>query len=80
MARCWLDDISDDIVLAHPLKVKAIADAKIKTDKIDATVLAHLGEHEDLWGGLERRMSSPLNFEERSSLRQALADHNRISS
>jgi transposase len=29
-------------VLAHPLKVKAIADAKIKTDKIDATVLAHL--------------------------------------
>ncbi|WP_394890073.1 IS110 family transposase [Mesorhizobium sp. AaZ16] len=28
--------------LAHPLKVKAIADAKIKTDKIDATVLAHL--------------------------------------
>lgn len=25
-----------------PLKVKAIADAKIKTDKIDATVLAHL--------------------------------------
>jgi hypothetical protein len=24
------------------LKVKAIADAKIKTDKIDATVLAHL--------------------------------------
>lgn len=29
-------------MLAHPLKVKAIADAKIKTDKIDATVLAHL--------------------------------------
>jgi transposase len=38
----WLDDICDDGVLAHPLKVKAIADAKIKTDKIDATVLAHL--------------------------------------
>jgi len=35
----WLDDICDDVVLAHPLKVKAIADAKIK---IDATVLAHL--------------------------------------
>ncbi|TCA36442.1 IS110 family transposase, partial [Rhizobium leguminosarum bv. viciae] len=30
----WLDDICDDVVLAHPLKVK--------TDKIDATVLAHL--------------------------------------
>jgi hypothetical protein len=38
----WLDDICDNVVLAHPLKVKAIADAKIKTDKIDATVLAHL--------------------------------------
>ncbi len=38
----WLDDICDDVVLAHPLKVKAIADARIKTDKIDATVLAHL--------------------------------------
>lgn len=38
----WLDAICDDVVLAHPLKVKAIADAKIKTDKIAATVLAHL--------------------------------------
>lgn len=38
----WLDDICDDVVLAHPLKVKAIAEAKIKNDKIDATVLAHL--------------------------------------
>jgi transposase len=38
----WLDAICDEVVLAHPLKVKAIADAKIKTDKIDATVLAHL--------------------------------------
>lgn len=28
--------------LAHPLKVKAIASAKIKNDRIDATVLAHL--------------------------------------
>ncbi|MDP9812430.1 hypothetical protein J2W42_005300 [Rhizobium tibeticum] len=38
----WLDDICDDVVLAHPLKVKAIADAKFKTDKIDAAVLEHL--------------------------------------
>lgn len=38
----WLDDICEDVVLAHPLKVEAIADARIKTDKIDATVLAHL--------------------------------------
>ncbi len=31
-----------EVVLAHPLKTRAIADAKIKTDKIDATMLAHL--------------------------------------
>ena len=28
--------------LAHPLRVKAIASAKIKNDRIDATVLSHL--------------------------------------
>ncbi|HLG90142.1 MAG TPA: IS110 family transposase [Alphaproteobacteria bacterium] len=38
----WLDELCDEVVLAHPLKVKAIADAKIKTDKIDATILSHL--------------------------------------
>src|SRR5579884_2051243 len=38
----WLDEIVDEVVLAHPLKVKAIAEAKIKTDKIDATILSHL--------------------------------------
>jgi transposase len=30
------------VVVAHPLKVKAIASAKIKTDKIDARILAQL--------------------------------------
>jgi transposase len=38
----WLEAICDDVVLANPLKVKAIAEAKIKTDKIEATILAHL--------------------------------------
>jgi len=38
----WLDKIADKVKLAHPLKVKAIAEAKIKTDKIDSTTLAHL--------------------------------------
>jgi transposase len=38
----WLDEICNAVVLAHPLKVKAIAEAKIKTDKIDATILSHL--------------------------------------
>jgi len=31
-----------NIVLAHPLKTRAIAEARIKTDKIDSTMLAHL--------------------------------------
>jgi transposase len=35
----WVEEIQ----LAHPLKTKAIASAKIKTDRIDATILAHLG-------------------------------------
>ena len=31
-----------EVVLAHPLKVRAIAEAKVKTDKVDAEMLAHL--------------------------------------
>ena len=31
-----------EIVLAHPLKTRAIAEARIKTDTIDATTLAEL--------------------------------------
>jgi transposase len=38
----WLDEILDDVALAHPLKVKAIAEARIKTDKISADILADL--------------------------------------
>lgn len=38
----WLEDIVDRVTLANPRKVKAIAEAKIKTDKIDASVLADL--------------------------------------
>jgi transposase len=37
-----LDEHGVDMHMAHPLKVKAIADAKVKTDKIDSEVLAHL--------------------------------------
>jgi transposase len=32
----------DEVVIAHPLRTKAIASAKVKTDKIDATTLAQL--------------------------------------
>ena len=35
-------DCIDEVKVAHPLKVKAIAEAKIKTDKISADILAHL--------------------------------------
>lgn len=37
-----IEDAVNDISLAHPYKTKAIAQAKIKTDKIDSTILAHL--------------------------------------
>lgn len=37
-----LEGHADDIVLSHPKRAKAVASAKIKTDKIDATVLAQL--------------------------------------
>lgn len=37
-----LEEGTDKVVLAHPKRVKAIAAARIKTDKIDATILAHL--------------------------------------
>lgn len=37
-----LENTGIDIRLAHPLKTRAIAEARIKTDKIDATMLAHL--------------------------------------
>ena len=38
----WLDELADEVVLAHPSKVRAIAEARIKTDKIDSEILAHL--------------------------------------
>src|SRR5579872_3634371 len=38
----WLAEIADEVVLAHPTKVRAIASARIKTDAIDSQILAHL--------------------------------------
>ena len=37
-----LEPLVAEVNLAHPLKTRAIADARIKTDKIDSEVLAHL--------------------------------------
>lgn len=43
----WMCDLLDgmgiDNILCHPLKTKAIASARIKTDKIDSRILSHLG-------------------------------------
>ena len=38
----WLEEILDDVALAHPLKARAIAEARIKTDKISADILCDL--------------------------------------
>ena len=38
----WLEEATSEVVLAHPSKVRAIAEARIKTDSIDADTLAHL--------------------------------------
>lgn len=38
----WLEAYCEEVKLAHPQRVKAIASAKIKTDEIDSRVLADL--------------------------------------
>jgi transposase len=42
----WLADLLEDhgyeLHLAHPLRTKAIASARVKTDAVDARTLAHL--------------------------------------
>jgi hypothetical protein len=38
----WLDEVADEVILAHPTKVRAIAEARIKSDTIDSETLAHL--------------------------------------
>jgi transposase len=35
-------DLVDDLIMAHPLKTRLIAEARIKTDSIDSETLAHL--------------------------------------
>jgi len=65
----WLEELVDEVHLAHPLKVKAIAEAKIKTDKIDAKVLAHLLRTDLL---PEAYVASPEAREVRLVLRQRM--------
>jgi len=50
MESCWnwsktyelVKDLVNEVLLTHPLKVKAVASAKIKTDAIDSRILAEL--------------------------------------
>lgn len=37
-----LKNLGCEVILAHPLKTRAIADAKVKNDRLDATILADL--------------------------------------
>ncbi|HVH70757.1 MAG TPA: IS110 family transposase [Candidatus Dormibacteraeota bacterium] len=37
-----LESLQIPVTLAHPLRTRAIAEAKVKTDKVDSTILAHL--------------------------------------
>jgi len=37
-----VSDLVDEIIMAHPLKTRLIAEARIKTDSIDSETLAHL--------------------------------------
>jgi len=37
-----VEDLVDDLIMAHPLKTRLIAEARIKTDSIDSETLAHL--------------------------------------
>lgn len=65
----WLEELVHEVHLAHPLKVKAIAEAKIKTDKIDARVLAHLLRSDLL---PEAYVASPEARQVRNVLRQRM--------
>lgn len=37
-----VDELVDELIMAHPLKTRLIAEARIKTDSIDSETLAHL--------------------------------------
>lgn len=65
----WLEELVDEVHLAHPLKVKAIAEAKIKTDRIDAGILAHLLRSDLLPAAY---VPAPATREARNVLRQRM--------
>lgn len=38
----WLEELVQQVTLAHPAKVRVTAEAKVETDRIDSRMLAHL--------------------------------------
>jgi len=38
----WLSGVAEEVILAHPQKVRAIAEARIGNDTIDSQTLSHL--------------------------------------
>jgi transposase len=38
----WLGEVAGEVILAHPTKVRAIAEARIKNDRLDSEILAYL--------------------------------------
>ena len=67
-----------EVVISNPLRTRAIASAKIKTDKVDATVLAHLlrlGYLPPVWAPDEPTQALRRDTTERACL---VADRTRI--
>ena len=65
----WLEELVEEVTLAHPGKVRVIAEAKVKTDRIDSARLAQL-----LRAGLIPRAYVPgtVTREQRRLLRQRM--------
>lgn len=56
----WLDELTDEVVLAHPGKVRAIAEARIKTDTIDSETALPASGFSELGHGLGGLQTSHL--------------------
>ncbi|MBC7334367.1 MAG: transposase [Actinobacteria bacterium] len=65
-----LEDVTENITVAHPLKTRIIGEAKVKTDKIDSKVLAYM---------LKADMLPSVYIPKRTSMENKLLLRSRIS-
>jgi transposase len=65
----WLEELVDEVTLAHPAKVRVIAEAKVKTDRIDSRMLAHLLRADLIPAAY---VPGPVTREQRRRLRQRM--------